>query len=309
MSNYFKISRHNPFRFINKDFMDVKTIHFHDNWASDQIRPHEMIKRYKQKWNRADTTPLQVEGTIAPNNLILYDLNKNVVKSFVWEVVFTGINYNIYQTTFDVTEDVPDGFYFLFQRINLLEIDWAAWSEPIHIKDNHSQTLKIDYRNSYNAWDVAFSTGLTFTFRVEGDFIIPDFTADRERTTMVDQETKIRTLNAEPHSIYPMAIGGPDAIPPWVLDKMNRIVCCSSIKINGNYYLPDEGAKFEKAYVKGNPFIYQVVMDMRPIDDEMSLGFSSDVTLAPGLIAAYNINTNFFGPASTIPVIQIDHND
>ena len=73
-----------------------------------------------------------------------------------------------------------------------------------------------------------------------------------------------------------MKIGGEGGVAPWVADKLNYILCCSSITIDGLLMCPDEGSQLEPIFTEGYPAPAYVI-EMR---EGLNL-FSKRIT-APG---------------------------
>lgn len=304
--NSFKLPYHNPFCFRKTG--NTRAFHFDEGWAAEQIRGYEMPMYYKQKWIRSKTTTLQCESSIAPQDLQIWSLHpKALVKSIAWTMVLDAVQYKIYELVFDIS-DIPEDDYILYGRTNLLSIDWKYISEPISSRDSHPGCINFQYWNSYNEWDVVFSTGIKFDWTVEGDLILPDFTPERNRITMINQNVDLINLYSNSYNSFPLAIGSLLGLPPYMLSHANRIFDCDSIKIEDYMYQSAEGSKWEKTYIKGNPFVHGAKIDVVLAKNPTALEFSSAVPLAPGLVTAYEIETDFFGPSTIVPVYEVEEN-
>lgn len=301
MANHFKIPLLNPFKFI--PHTDTPGIHFDDDWACQQIRSWELNATYKQKWIKAKTTKLQIESSIAPETLKVYNSSGVQVKTFTWSAVFTAVNYKIYECTFDIS-DLAEGIYFLYQRVTMGGIDWKSISEPIHSKASWPNTVTIKYKNSFNDFDIAFTAaGIEMYFTV--DAAIMDFEPERDRTSYTNQTKDVATLKAVPSRSFKFHVGEAPGVAPWIIDMLNRIFCCDYISIESKQYQTAEGSKWDINRVKGYPLIGASIELVEAFNNQ-SLEFADTTPLAEGIVTAYEIETDFFGPSAIVPVTDIE---
>lgn len=278
-------------------------IHFDDDWCRNRIKWFENKNAiYRQKWVKADTTPLQILSSLLPDDLRLYKSDGTVAKSFTWTNVYTATGYSIYQTTFDVS-DQAEGVYYLYQRVTSGSIDWKAVSEAIHVKVSWPRTLKITYWHSFNDYDMTWTTGIQMKFRVEA--AIMDFDAKRERTDYLNQTHDTTTLKANPYREFSFEVGEASGVAEWVVDTLNRIFCCDNIDIEGMKYQARTGAEGKISRIKGYPLVGWS-QDIVPAVNKQSLQFADATPLAPGIVVAYNIETGFFGPAALVPILEVE---
>ena len=302
MTNHFNIPLIWPFKMVPST--NTPGIHFHDDWACNQVRSWEMKRYYQQKWEKADTTPLQIESSIMPENLKVLNKYGAVVKQFTWSAVVTEISYKVYETTFDIS-DLDEGAYYLYQQVTFGAIDWRYISEPISSKATQERTLSFKYKNSYNNSDVAWTaTGIEMLFRCEADIQEPDFL--RDRSAYINQTRDLTNLSGIAYNAFKLQIGDAPGVAPYVVDILNRIFTeCDSIEIEGLKYQSEEGSKWEVNRIKGYPLIGASI-DIVPAVNKTSQQSADTTPLAPGIVAAYNIETAFFGPGSVVPVTDIE---
>lgn len=298
--NHSKIPFALPFKFVRST--PTPGIHFDDSWACEQVKSFETKAIYRQKWKRTDTTPLQVESSINPDTLKIYNSLGVQVKAIPWAAVYAGINYTIYQATFDIS-DLPEGVYYAYHRVTAGAIEWKYITEAIHSKDSWPNTLLISYKNSFNDFDVAWTTGIEMKFRCEAG--IMDFDPKRERSDYINQVYDTTTLKATPYREFVLYIGTAPGVAPYITDILNRIFCCNYIDIQGMLFQAKSGAEGKTNRVKGYPLVGWS-QDIVPAKNAQSLEDSDTTPLAPGLVSAYNIETTFFGPGSLVPVIDVE---
>lgn len=302
MPSHFNIPFCWPFKMV--PVSKTPGIHFDDAWACEQILSFQYRMRYQQKWQWSDTTRLQIESSVAPDGLKIYNRNRQVVYTIGWTPVYTGTNYTIWELTFDLSAvGLADGIYFLYQRAAMLDVVWEAISEPISIKAKHTLTNFIKYRHHMNDYGVAWSTGIEMGFRVE--CAIMDYDPQAERTMHVNQIKDVKLLNGIPSRKFKFYVGREPGVPPYIVDILNFIFCCSYVNIQGKLYQSD--GDWEVVRVEKNPHIGASI-DIVPATNMYGLQFSKTEPLAPGLVTAYNIETGFFGPKAIVPVIEVQEN-
>lgn len=311
MASHLKISFLWPFKMVPQS--TSAGIHFDDDWSLNQIKSFERRVYYKQKWQKSDTTKLQIESSILPDSLKVYNPERQLAKEFAWTAVFTTVAYKIYEVEFDIS-DLSDGVYFLYQRVAFASaIEWIAISEPVHVKTEWKNTLGFRYKHSFNDYDVAFTTGLEFFFRCEGCIPPTSITPKRDATEFVSQNSNTELLKGYPARQFVLHIGGTDrdnGLAPWVTDLMSRIFSCDTVYINDKRYSANPGADFKNSPIKGYPLLassLEIVESRNP----SSLEFADTEGLAEGLagiVTAYNIETSFFGPGALVPVIEVEEN-
>lgn len=295
-----------PFKFVKNA---VVSMHFGEMWQCEQIRAHQMKVKYKQKWQKADTTKLQCESSTYPDDLQLRNIYGGTEKTFAWAPVVDGINYKLYETAFDVS-DVNDGVYVLYQHISLL--GWKYLSEPIHIATSWPNTALFRYRHTYNKDDVGWTTGIECKFRCEAD--IQDYEPDTERNSYKNQIKSTTLLDAVPGDQFQLYVGEPPGVAEWVVWKLDRIFCCNRIFILRNageserQYTAKQGSSI-KINRNRNYSLVGASLDIVNVTNSQSLEFADTTPMFAGLVTAYNIETGFFGAHYDVPVLEVEENN
>lgn len=298
--NHFKIPFLNPFKFVPNT--STPGVHFDDAWACEQIRSFQMRATYKTKWQLSDVTKLQIECSIVPDDLKIYNTLRQIVKTIPWTNVFTGIGYSVWELLYDVS-DLSEQVVYNYQHVSFGAIEFAAVSEPIDLRVSWPNTRWITYRNSFNDWDVAFSTGIIFGFRCECDVI--DFNPERESNDHITSRRGVVKLWGNSWRTFTLYIGEAPGVAPWVVDLFNKILDCDYTTFAGKRYTANQGAKWEVTRIKTWPLIGAKI-EVVPVGDEASLEFADVSPLANGLVTAYNIDAGLFGPGAIVPVIDIE---
>lgn len=298
--NHLKIPFLLPFKFVPNT--SSPGVHLDDSWACEQIRDFERKVYYRQKWNKADTTPLQIESSIAPEDLKVYNQQRVVVKSLPWQSIFSYLSYGIYEVTVDLS-DLPNGVYYLYQRVNLLSVDWKAVSEPIETKEKWLNTELINYKHSFNDYDVAFSTGISFNFRCEAG--IMDMEPQRNATEYTNQSRNVVLLSAVPSRVFKLLVGTAPGVPIYIVDILNRIFDCDTVSISGKRFAANPGSEWKLTRVRGYPLV-GAELEIVEAENLSSLNFADTNPLAPGIVTAYNIETTFFGQGAIVPITEVE---
>ena len=302
--NHFKIPKHNPFGFVPSTL--TPGVFLGDAWASELIRSFMMKAYYKQKWEKADTTKLQIECSIIPDDLKIVNKKGQVLKSIPWEVVFDGVSYKVLELTYDVS-DIAEQEIYNYQSVNFGGgVVKAAISEPIDLKSKWPNTRGIIYRNSYNDWDVAFTTGIQFFFRCECDVL--DFNPEREANDHISSRRKLSRLWGNSWDSFTFYVAEAPGVAEWVVKLLNKIFDCDYVSIAGKRFTADQNAKWEVTRIRTWPLIGAKIAVV-PVEDGSSLEFADATPLSNGLVTAYNIETAFFGPGSLVPIIDVEKQD
>lgn len=304
MVKYINIPLVWPFKMIpnTTDF----GIHFDDAWWFEQRKHYERKAYYRQKWIRSKTTKLQVEANVIPGDLVMRDADYQVIKTFVWAAAFVGPNYKIWELTFDMS-DKPAGIYFATGVEIPGEDDPGMVSEPIDIRDKWPRTLSFKYRNSFNVNDVAWTTGLEMEFTCEAGIGL--FMPERDRTSYVNQPLDVKTIYGVPSRSFKLLIGDAPGVAPWVLDVLNRIFCCDHVMIGGMQWETATGSKWEKTEVKGYPLIGAQI-DVVPANNAQSVQRSAGTSVGGGFIAAYEMETDWFGTTTgPLTILEVEENN
>jgi hypothetical protein len=301
---------------------------FDGEWSYLQRQSWEMDVRYMQKWQKKDTTYLQVESTMVPNDLQLMDVNRNVVHTYTWTACLSGtLAYTQYITYID-TSSISEGIYFLYQAATNGTATFKFLSEPFWIKSVWPLTNSIKYKHSFNDYGVVWLKAapmlapfLTedFYMRFRVECALMDFEPGRERTSYVNQVHDTATLKGVPYRQWKFYVGDVRGVAPWVMDLMNRIFVCDFLDYGGKLIQSTDGSKWEMSRAKGFPLVAGSI-DVTEAFTSDSLQLSTlaggsggyipapgDIAPTPaGVVTNYNIETAFFGAGSLVPVTDVE---
>lgn len=292
-----------PFWFVKNP--EVKSVHFDEGWSCKKIRLNQVNAIYKQKWNKATTTMLQIESSLVPASLKVLSRTNLQLKEFLWTAATSGVGYVVYQTIFDVS-DLDDQDIFLYQDAGVLG---EAISEPISIAVSHENVLLYQYKNSFNKEDTAWTTGLTLSFFCESD--IQDYEPKVEKNDFVNQVHDTTLIDGTTYREFQLKIGdtknGRSGVAEYVLEILNKIFNCDSVLINGIGYTAKTGSEIKVTRVPTYPLVGGT-LDITPSKNTGSLEFQDMSPQMNAIVTTYNIETGFFGPAAIVPIIEVEEN-
>lgn len=274
----FKIEPLNEIRMVpvKSDFNPERyqTIPFDDGLQIDQTLKFQHERYYAQKFTIIDTPTIQILSSYSNITAYLYKccnnqngcsntivLEPSVVES---ESMITGILASIYECKIDLSL-VGEGDYFLVIRYEEEEDIYKEWvSETLNVKEQQIGTLCFEYTNSRNDFSMVFKKdqeGIeTWTGRIRVESAILDFKPSSVDLIYVDQIHSTTQINGTAFRQWTLYVGGDGVIlPDYILDKINRILLCNQVSIDGKYYSKSEGAQWEENRNEGEQFSAQSI--------------------------------------------------
>jgi hypothetical protein len=238
------IAELNPVKFYSETLLypeNYLTRFIDDFTFQNQIKSYEGPATYFQKWMPQEVIHLQIETDFDDLKLEVVGCNDLVYKSVIPQTVISAIDPSPldFRNVSVTLDDLPTGIYYLRFKITVNTAVKYYTSEPQEIAKVVPNSVLYHYASIYNEFDVAFDTGIVFQFRCEG--AITDFKPGNRRKIYEDQNLNNVRLSATPYRAGKLIIGGPEGVPNWVADKLNRIFCCDYISIDGTEYVRLDG--------------------------------------------------------------------
>lgn len=247
------ISPLNPIRFVQQDVITpdkYSTPQFDDEWFSNLIYSWQKKATYAQKMQFGDDLNLQIwTSSDAAAALKVYNCKGELVatKAFVLNPLIPPLDLNgtfVYTyvqeyKAYDFFEGLsePEGIYCFAIEVTFDDTTTIKFiSEPVWAKATHEETILVEYRNTYNKDSIVFEqTNLVLGLRVEGSVL--EFTPTANRVVFEDQGYDTVQLSATATRQWKAYFGsGQKQIPDYMVDKLNHIFACDSIKIEGHGY-------------------------------------------------------------------------
>lgn len=293
----------NPVKFHDLDPVQLPQYvsRFMDSWAFRRtIQPWDQRVCFYQPWLADDAIRLQYVSNFNPITLELRDVNGLLVHSqnaVTLQQDALRPSYYIRQLDLDLAPYDP-GFYFLAR----VAAGGTKVSEPFEILDNENPnnellenpnpTLYIEYVHYETYGGIKFQAPFFPNLRVPG---ILRYKAPGAKDTIYEDQLLNETmLNSVPFRVWELVIGGVGGVPPWFIDKVSRILGCSTVKIDGRLFTKNEGASFEPVELEGYPMAGWAIELRESLNSETVVS-ENDVEIT-GIVAAGLISdTKGFG--------------
>lgn len=302
----------NPLRFVDESFENLPqyaTKQFDDFLFEEQLQAWEEPVEYCQKYSTTDIIKLQFQADFDPIKVNVVDADDNIVLTFAaaWTL------RNKYDPTFFIYEvsinlnSLPTGCYRVKLECGgggLLPPDKTLISESFEVIEDISNTILFEYNNSTFFGNVLFETGITFGFRVEG--IINKMQPKSKDVLYEDQVLNQTLLSGRPYRLFKLGIGGTFGVPEWIIDKLNWIMDCNNIAIDGKYFTKSEGATWNPKEEENYP-LRGYDIDIRESLRRDSAIFDLTVNSNKQLLLIGNIDSKGFGDtySAASNVIQV----
>ena len=217
---------------------------------------------YVQKVSYGDDILLYIDSLAPKIDITLFDDNGNVVTVLISAMIpaivlpgnvdsYYGDIYNTLMYNFNPeTLELADGYYYivieeLYGDTGDTENTFVV-SECLLVKNGtFKKTMLLEYSHDINNYDILFegiTAGYLFNFRTEMILLPDDFASDD--TGFSDMNSDLVNLNSIPYRVFKLIVGAPYGAPDWVMDKVNRILSCSYIFIDGVRYIKNNGANW-----------------------------------------------------------------
>lgn len=299
MANEIYIPLLNPVEFyeVDKELLpQYMSRHMDDVNFADQLTDYDTHVKYFQKWTTYDAIPFQYQSNFASIQMQIVDCNLNVILTQVATQVRANKfkeGYFVYQNTVSLA-NVPQGIYFLLMTLG--GGSKKMISEPFIVNNDVKETMLFEYSNSRHHGDV-IPTGIQFAFRVEARF--DDYRPGVSKTMYQDQRLNPTMLNAIPFNTWQLIIGKDYGVPDWVARRMNWILSCDNVRIDGKPYAPTDDAELE-------PLDIDPVYPMRPLSIRVQEGYNRsskiigvEVDTTKKLLVGIAVDNTIFGDLSS----------
>lgn len=138
--------------------------------------------------------------------------------------------------------DMPEGKYFLQCRFYNGINYYNVIHEPVHVKQIHDNTVRIDFYNSYNDQIVIYPTS-AYIPQIRVDGFVKILPPEAEFETYIDQPLDKEMVSGIASRTYELILNN---IPDYLADKINRIMLCDVVYIDGFKYTREQGANLEQ---------------------------------------------------------------
>jgi hypothetical protein len=226
--------------------------HMDDYLFAETIFGWEQEVHGFQLWQINDTIKLQFQSTYGPITLSLYSCTG--IRLHTVSVDQVRQNYDfptryIYEVSLSMQAFLAGTYYLQLECGNPVIETFV--SEPFKLSELIENTLLLEYKHRVYKDDVFFETGFAPSIRIPG--VLPLKEVGSIDTVYEDQESNLEMIKSVGYEIYQLNVGLTYGIPPWMIKRLNRMLGCSTTKLDGRLYTKPEGAKFERNVIEDYP--------------------------------------------------------
>jgi hypothetical protein len=266
-----------------------------DDWQfPDTILDFEQRVCWRQGWQTSDSIRLQFQSNYSPLNLkliraqdevVMYDVNLAVVRTNMDDP-----DYKIYQA--DVAlNPYPVGFYYLKLSVGIGGV-LTLVSNVFEISIICENSLLLEYQHRKYYADVFFETGFSPSIRIPAILKMkPPGSID---TIYEDQEANMEMLKSVPYQLWTLSIG-PEGIPPAQIKRLNFMLGCSNMRLDGRYYTKNEGAKLDENTVEFYPMSGWSI-ELREKLNRSSVIYENEIVVDGTIAVVANVDSKGFSP-------------
>jgi hypothetical protein len=233
-----------------------------DDFLYNSLKSWEDRVGFCQPFQQSDTVRLQWFGSDATDTnytaeLLKADGTVYTLKTIsVVEQSGTWAGQTLYSLTMSCW-DIPEGKYFVRLRYNHGSSVFSyIVFEPIHIKQVHPNTIRLNYKNSYNDQSVVYFTELPlgatttyfeFEYQLRVNAAITEILPSSKFTVYEDQPLNAELVSGVRYREYTLQFGITGrGITEWLADKLEGVFLCDILSADGHSYTRMEGSKLER---------------------------------------------------------------
>jgi hypothetical protein len=128
--------------------------------------------------------------------------------------------------------------------------------------------IEYTHKDNNTPFDNIFwvgETNLTFKLRIPGGFKPSGVSIEVDNEQFLNQYQEIVELYSIPYTTRTFSMGDVNGLPYYIAELMNRILCLSEVKINGESYVREGNSKPEKVETIGKKelFMWSVTLRLR----------------------------------------------
>jgi hypothetical protein len=254
---------------------------------------------YRQPWLMSDVIVNQFTNNLGAVTIKVIDCHQNLQFATAMQQKQQNTyepEYFIYESS-QALNSLNDDIYYLLAEVGTGP-NKRLISEPIEVSETHENTLLLEYKHRKYRGGVVFETGIEFSLRVHG-FLQLKPPASKD-TLYEDQVLDMTMVDSKPYRIWELIMFGPDGgIPDWMIDKLNWVLGCSDLRIDGKYYTKQEGAKIEEGDNIQNGLLKSYRIELREQINRNSKVFSGTENTNEQLNILLNVSSKGFADTTT----------
>lgn len=273
MANKLEFSFISPLQLVemNPTVIPQYMSRFMDDFLLGERLTQWQVKNYFQPWQTNDVIALQAENNMGQLQVDIIDCKLHSYLSFLMnqkqQNQFDPTTF-IYESASALTPLAENIYFFRIIAGGGLK---TLISEPLCVKAAHSNSLLVEYVNSTFYQGMIFETGILPSIRLNGLLTLKDTQA--KDTLYEDQVLDMVMVQSKPYEVYQLELF---QIPDWMQKKINRIMGCNGLRIDGHYFAKNDGAKWEKDNITDNNLLADYKIELREQINRSSKIFSTD---------------------------------
>lgn len=312
--NFIQIPFLNPVKFYKTTRANLPkyfTKHFDDFKFSERGYDWEQEADYSDPWQTTDIIYLQFESTFDP---IIVSLVNGYGQTVISLPALIGLpnKYVSGLYAFEVEmslANLEEGCYYLQVEAGSGDTQEIYISGCQCIKNEHRNSIILEYWNTRSKGDVLFETGIQFQKRFLGH--IGKLEPVRKDEMYKDQLYNPAILSNVSARQWPVFFGDEFGLPDDAIDLINRIWGCDNVLIDNKPFGITEGGKIEFTEIDSNYRKRGVKIIVEEGVNRNSSIFSPNVDTTKKLFHAVVVDANVFGDTSNqgssnaVPLITV----
>lgn len=270
----------------------VNSKHISDFPFEDTILPWQQQTSFRQVYQTNDSIRLQLRSDTGPITWELVKCGGVIQSTDNFDQVLENADVPgefIYQADIDLGS-VPAGYYQLKIVVGS-PAQVTLVSEIIEISDTIENSLLLSYRNSSFKDDIVFETGFSPSIRIKGAIFYKE--PGSKDVVYEDQVLNETMIDSKSFDLYELQLTDELGIPDWLIRKLNIILGCDELIVDGRFYAKAEGAKLEQIQFDGYPMRGWKI-DLREQLNRRAKYFSSVGDTLQGLAVILNTDSKGF---------------
>ena len=169
--------------------------------------------------------------------------------------------------TYSVNEDVVMFYTYMYpgEGVYTVTINEQESNEFEVCENSCGVLIEYTHKDNNTPFDNIFwvgDTNLSFKFRVPGGFKPSGVSIEVDNEQFLNQYQEIVELYSIPYTTRVFSMGDVNGLPYYIAELMNRILCLSDVKINGESFVREGNSKPEKVETIGKKelFIWSITL-------------------------------------------------
>lgn len=258
----------------------------------DTIRDYEQPVCFLQRWLMDDSVRLQVISNYSPLTIKVMDERGIAVYSQTFDTLqqdYFRPGYYIRQAEVDIATFDPGYYYFQIEAGASPQV-WV--SEPQEFVEEMPNSLYLEYSHHERYGDVIFDAPYSPALRIPG--VLKFKSPGSKDTVYENQSLDQEMIKSVPYRIWELIISDVKGVPPWLIDKVNWILGCSNLQIDGRYYTKNDGATLEETELDNYPMAgYKI--EMRERYRKTGVTYEDDITITGKAAMMLILDSKGFG--------------